>query len=273
MANSINTNVGALAALSALRVSQAALDVATKQVQTGYRFADAEDDASSFSVAQGIRGDLQAYQAVQGSLASGVALGSITQIALTHISDLVSTAQAKVTQLADGSISDAQRAIYSNDFYELATRVKVFINQASYNGRNLIGDLAVPRSFLADTSGTKLTLSAHEDIFIQFGIFQGNVNLTSASEATDSLQYVTSYRELVDSALATVVAETRALRLQSGFIDSLVDATTVGLGALVDADIGKAAASVQALQVRRQIGIQSLSIANRQPSVLLDLLH
>jgi flagellin len=51
----------------------------------------------------------------------------------------------------------------------------------------------------------------------------------------------------------------------------VVDATITGLGAVVDADIGKAAAQVQALQVRRQLGIQSLSIANQQPAVLLGL--
>jgi hypothetical protein len=46
---------------------------------------------------------------------------------------------------------------------------------------------------------------------------------------------------------------------------------SMGLGAIVDADIGKSAAAVQALQVRQQLGIQSLSIANQQPSVLLGL--
>ncbi|MBI1245671.1 MAG: flagellin, partial [Alphaproteobacteria bacterium] len=61
--NSINTNVGAMVALSSLRTTQSALNVASKQVQTGYRVADAADDASTFSVAQGIRGNLQAYQA------------------------------------------------------------------------------------------------------------------------------------------------------------------------------------------------------------------
>ena len=52
---------------------------------------------------------------------------------------------------------------------------------------------------------------------------------------------------------------------------AIVDATTTGLGAIVDADIGKASAAVQAQQVRQQLGIQSLSIANQQPSVLLGL--
>jgi flagellin len=40
---------------------------------------------------------------------------------------------------------------------------------------------------------------------------------------------------------------------------------------LVDADIGKAAAQSQSLQVRQQLAVQSLSIANQQPGVLLGL--
>ena len=59
MSNSINTNIGAMVALSSIRTTQAALNVASKQVQSGYRVSDAQDDASTFSVAQGIRGNLQ----------------------------------------------------------------------------------------------------------------------------------------------------------------------------------------------------------------------
>jgi phosphoribosylamine-glycine ligase len=65
MSNSINTNVGAMVALASLRTAQSALNTASKQVQTGYRVADSADDASSFSVAQGIRANLQAYTAVK----------------------------------------------------------------------------------------------------------------------------------------------------------------------------------------------------------------
>jgi len=75
----------------------------------------------------------------------------------------------------------------------------------------------------------------------------------------------------VASSLGANAADTRSMTLQSNFVNSVVDATTTGLGAIVDADIGKASASVQALQVRQQLGIQSLSIANQQPSVLLGL--
>jgi flagellin len=64
MSISVNTNLGAVTALASLRATQANIAVSAKLVQTGYRVADAMDNASTFSVAQGIRGNLQAFRAV-----------------------------------------------------------------------------------------------------------------------------------------------------------------------------------------------------------------
>ncbi|MBI1246109.1 MAG: flagellin, partial [Alphaproteobacteria bacterium] len=96
-------------------------------------------------------------------------------------------------------------------------------------------------------------------------------SVASASQATLALTSLATFQQSVASSLGSNAAETRSLSLQSNFVNAIVDATTTGLGAIVDADIGKASASVQALQVRQQLGIQALSIANQQPSVLLGL--
>jgi flagellin len=272
MSNSINTNVGAMVALASLRTTQANLNVASKQVQTGYRVADAADDASTFSVAQGIRGNLQAYQAVQASLANGVGLGSVTQAALTNISNLVGNLQAKITQLADGSISANQRAIYTADFNAMTSQVANFISQANYNGSNLLSAASTAKTFLADTNGTSLTMTSQSSVDAAFNTFATTANIVaSASDAAAGLNNLSTFQQAVATSLGANAAETRTLQLQSSFVNSIVDATTTGLGAIVDADIGKASASVQALQVRQQLGIQSLSIANQQPSVLLGL--
>ncbi|MCZ8313235.1 MAG: flagellin [Magnetospirillum sp.] len=272
MSNSINTNVGAMVALASLRTTQANLNVASKQVQTGYRVADAADDASTFSVAQGIRGNLQAYQAVQASLANGVGLGSVTQAALTNISNLIGNLQAKITQLADGSISANQRAIYTADFNAMTSQVANFISQANYNGSNLLSAASTAKTFLADTNGTSLTMTSQSSVDAAFNTFATTANIVaSASDAAAGLNNLSTFQQAVATSLGANAAETRTLQLQSSFVNSIVDATTTGLGAIVDADIGKASASVQALQVRQQLGIQSLSIANQQPSVLLGL--
>ncbi|MFN8704762.1 MAG: flagellin [Rhodospirillales bacterium] len=272
MSNSINTNVGAYTALAALRVTQVGLNVASKQVQTGYRVADAQDDASTFSVAQGIRGNLQAYGAIQASLANGVGIGSVTQAALTNVSNLIGNLQAKITQLADGSISQNQRDIYTADFNALTSQVANFISQANYNGTNLLSAGSTAKTFLADTNATVLTLSAQSTVDAAFNTFAATANIVAtASDAAAGLSSLSTFQQAVATSLGANASETRSLTLQSGFVNAIVDATTTGLGAIVDADIGKAAASVQALQVRQQLGIQSLSIANQQPSVLLGL--
>jgi flagellin len=270
ISNSVNTNVGAMLALSSLRTTQSFLDVASKQVQTGYRVADASDDASTFSVAQGIRGNLQAFQAVQGSLANGVGLGTVTQAALTNVSDLVGNLQAKITQLADGSIGNSQRTIYAADFSAMTNQISNFIAQANYNGVNLLSNNSGSKTFLSDTTASTLTVNTQSAVFTAFTTFTTS-SVSSASASTLALTSLTTFNASVSTSLGQNASDTRSLQLQSNFVNSVVDATITGLGAVVDADIGKAAAQVQALQVRRQLGIQSLSIANQQPAVLLGL--
>jgi flagellin len=272
MSNSVNTNIGAYTALASLRTTQNALNVASKQVQTGYRVADAADDASTFSVAQGIRGNLQAYGSIQASLASGVGIGTVTQAALTNISNMIGNLQAKITQLGDGSISANQRLIYTADFNALTAQVANFISQASYNGTNLVSAASTAKTFLSDTNGTALTMTAQSSVDAAFNAFASTTNIVAtASDAAAGLNSLSTFQQAVATSLGTNAAETRTLTLQSSFINAIVDATTSGLGAIVDADIGKASAVVQAQQVRQQLGIQSLSIANQQPSVLLGL--
>jgi len=43
------------------------------------------------------------------------------------------------------------------------------------------------------------------------------------------------------------------------------------LGALIDADMAKESAQLQALQIRQQLGTQALGIANQAPQALLSL--
>ena len=50
-----------------------------------------------------------------------------------------------------------------------------------------------------------------------------------------------------------------------------MDALETGLGALVDADLAMESARMQALQIKQQLGTQSLSIANQAPQSLLSL--
>jgi flagellin len=272
MTNSVNTNVGALVALSSLRSVNSELDTTSKRVQTGYKVADASDDAAVFAVAQGIRGNVKAYASVQSSLAAGEGLGQVTASALSGISDLIGDIKAKFANLADGSLTTDQRTVYQNDVNQLISQVQNYITQASYNSKNLLtADTAV--TFVADVSGTTLTLQTGTSLSNAAAAFSSQfaVTYTAASNYGSAMSELGNLESLVNSISAQVAAQSRSISLQKDFVDDLVDATKTGLGALVDADVAAESATLQSLQVRQQLAIQALSIANQQPNTLLSL--
>jgi flagellin len=70
--------------------------------------------------------------------------------------------------------------------------------------------------------------------------------------------------------LATMGAQAKALEVQKTFLGKLSDSIEAGIGNLVDADLAKESARLQALQVKQQLGAQALSIANQAPSIVLS---
>ena len=75
----------------------------------------------------------------------------------------------------------------------------------------------------------------------------------------------------VGTALNTVGSEVNYVNNQINFNNNKIDALNAGLGSLVDADLAKESAQLQALQIRQQLGTQALSLANQAPQTLLSL--
>jgi len=86
----------------------------------------------------------------------------------------------------------------------------------------------------------------------------------AASNAIDSA--ITA----LNSNLATLGAQAKALDVQKSFLGKLSDTIESGIGNLVDADLAKESARLQALQVKQQLGAQALAIANQAPSIVLS---
>ena len=62
----------------------------------------------------------------------------------------------------------------------------------------------------------------------------------------------------------------KSLEIQKTLLVKQIDVTEAGIGNLVDADLGRESARLQALGVREELGVQALEIANRAPRVILN---
>jgi flagellin len=268
--NSINTNVAAFVALQNLNSVNANLDVTQNRVSTGLKVNSAVDDASNFSIAQGIRGNLKAYEAVSQGISNARGVATVALNGATAISDLITDLQKKIVEGQSPGNSSGQQAILNADFVNLVTQINTFITNSAYNGRSLLSFGSTSLNVIANIDGTTLTIRSNSS-FKTNAIDIGAQNISSTVTATQAMSALFLAQAAISTVLGNLGADTRTINYQDTFISQLVDAVKEGLGSVVDADMAKESAKLQALQVQQQLSVQTLGIANQRPQILLNL--
>ncbi|MGM0562125.1 MAG: flagellin [Pseudomonadota bacterium] len=269
--NSINTNSGAMIALQNLNQTNSQLSQVQNRVSTGLRVASAQDDGASFAIAQGLRSDIKGIGAVNEQISKAKGLVSTTISSLTSVSDGLGDIRETLTKMADENNSADQFAQYKADYDSQLEELQNYVDNASYNGTNLIDAGGADVNVIADSAGTQYTLSA-VDIDAELAAITDPVDAATAQgliAGTDAL--FNDAVGAVNDALNTFAGDDRRLTGQMEFNSKLSDAIEEGLGATVDADLAKESARLQSLQIKQQLGTQTLGIANQSPQILLSL--
>lgn len=92
-----------------------------------------------------------------------------------------------------------------------------------------------------------------------------------ASLGPTGIADINTATDRVNAAVSRLGTGSKALANHLKFVDKQQDVIEEGIGNLVDADLAKEAARLQALQVRQQLALIAMRIANQQPSYLLQL--
>jgi flagellin len=268
--NSILTNSGAFTALRTLNIINKNLDTVQARVATGLKVTGAVDGASSFAIAQGLRGQLKAFDAVSQGLLNAKGVGNVAIAGANGISDLLGDIRAKLTELSNGGITTSQRNILLSDFNSLVSQAANFVVNSTFNGITLLTGTTNVNTLSNLTNGT-LSLTAQQNVGVQIRSIAGaTLGTATNAQSVIALQF-SNVQSTVNSALGTLGAEVRALNLQTTFLDKIRDATSEGLGNIVDADLARESAKLTSLQVQQQLSVQSLGIANQRPQSLLGL--
>ena len=271
--NSVNVNVGAMIALQNLNKTNQDLATAQNRINTGMKVASAKDNGSIWAIAQGQRAELGALNAVSQSLDRGTSAVDVAMAAGETVSDLLVQMKEKALAATDETLTSSSREALAEDFEALRDQISSVVANAEFNGVNLLDTGATGFEALADASGAlRLTVNAEvmalDGTIVSIGETQ---SITTMSDATTALEDVNDSIAAVSAALARMGTKSKALETHSTFVGKLQDALEAGVGNLVDADLAKESAKLQALQTKQQLGVQALGIANQAPQMLLGL--
>ena len=265
------TNASAFTALRSLNKINQRLDTTQGRVSTGLKVASSLDDASAFAVAQGIRAEVRALDSVIQGLNNSKAVGKVAVAGATAVSNLMIDIRQKLTELANSSISTAQRTIIQRDFTELVSQAANFVSNATYNGFALLTSDATSVNTLSNLGGSQLTLTAQTNVKTFINSLAAATTTTAVNAQSVIVGQFTQLETTVAQALGTLGAEVRALDAQTGFLEELRDTTTIGLGNIVDADLARESAKLTSQQIQQELSVQTLSIANTRPNTILSL--
>jgi flagellin len=266
---SVLTNVGAQIALQSLSATSRQLDVTQQRITTGLKVNGPKDDASSYTIAQNMRGTFAGNEAVKTALANGDSVVNTAIQAGQSVADLLTEMKAKVVQANQAGLDSSSRSALQNDFDALRQQISTIVSSASFNNTNLIDVSSSTFTVLSTQSGSVITVSAQKLDTTTLGIDQAD--LTSSSNAATALSAINTAISNVANKLAALGSAAKRIEVQSDFTSKLSDILKTGIGNLVDADLAAESANLQSLQIRQQLGTQALSIANSRPQAILSL--
>src|SRR3990172_3715448 len=304
--SSINTNVAAMTALMTLNRTNDDMLRTQNRVATGLRVSTAADNAAYWSIATTMRSDNMALSTVQDALGLGAATADIAIAGLNTAIDIASKIKSKLVAARAPGID---RNKIQSEISELQNSLQNTVDAASFSGQNWLSvdstgnttksvvaslsrdstgvlaiatidiDIGATGSMLVDSSGGGLGILDLTRTVTSGGTYTIlNLDISALTDAAADLTDLEDYINGVDTAIGSMTdagtvlgAAKSRIDVQKDFVSKLMDAIDTGIGQLVDADMNAESTRLQALQVRQQLGVQALGIANQSASQILAL--
>ncbi|WP_409018599.1 flagellin [Brevundimonas vesicularis] len=252
MANSINTNHGAIVALQNLNATNRDLNVTQNRVNTGMAVSSAKDNGAIFAIATNQRAEMGALNAVKQSMQRGQSLVDVALAAGDTVVAALTEMKTLAVAIESGGSTETLAALNA-DYAALQTEIDSALAGANFDGENL---WTAAGTVLSDTAGTTFAIGGVTADGTPAGATAAEVEAAITAFTAD---------------MATLGTQSKSLERQITFTSKMQDALEVGIGNLVDADLAKESAKLTALQTKQQLGVQALSIANQSSSILLGL--
>jgi flagellin len=235
MSFSVHTNNAAMAAIRTLADTNRQLDTTQSRINSGLKVASAKDDASTFSIAQGLRSDIAAFKAVSDALSFGQATTNVALKASETVSGTLNTMKAKI---ASAQASNVDRAAIQNDIDALVSQVGAIVDAAQFNGVNLLNGVNPDLNVLASLNRADASSAP-----TPYNITVAAQDITAATLGIDGINVTDGYATLAASAdLAFAVADTMSFTVAGKtytfeFVDDpATDALTAAENIAVDID-------------------------------------
>lgn len=273
MTISVQNNSAALLALQNLNRTTDQLAQTQQQISTTLAVAKPSDDPVVWATAKGQRVDINGLASVTQSLNRASSISDVALSAGQSVMDLLDQLKQTALSAQDPQLDAPSRQSLNTDFTGLLKRITTTLQNASFDGANLLDGSTGNLNFLASADASQSVTLPAKDLSLGGGIItlSSTASVTTASAASLMTSQIDAAIANVTSALADIGDQSKLISAHAALVQNLSSVLQSGMGDLIDADTAADSARLAALQVQQQLSQQTLGVANSMPSVLLSL--
>ncbi len=268
----ISLTASARANLRSLQQTASLLEVTQNRLATGKKINSALDGATAYFSSSGFLNRASDLSGIKDNLSIALQTVTAASNAIESITKLVEQARG-LTTTALQSTDAAVRSGLAVQFNDLLDQVNGLVNDATFNGTNLINSSSTSLVvYFNEDNTSKLTINAVDlnvggglSITAAANLWAGDTDInTSVSE----LQTALTKLRTTASGFGNNVS---VIQTRQDFTTSLISTLQTASDDLILADTNEEGANLQALQARNQLGITSLGISGQLAQAILRL--
>jgi flagellin len=271
----ISLGSSARANLTALTSTTNLLAQTQEHLATGKDVNSASDNATAYFASQGFLNSANDLNNVKNNLATSLESVNSFDNSIADVTSVVTQLQGLATQ-ALGTTDTNTRAGLASQFNALTTQLDELVNDATFNGSNLLNSTANTLVvYFNENNTTALTITGVNVTSTGLLTSSGNTAGSAWTNATD----IQSSQSFLLTALATLRTDAAnfggnatLIQTRQDFTSNLINSLQNASTDLVQADTNAEGANLQALQAQDQLGIVSLGISGTLEQAILRIL-
>ena len=182
MANSINTNIGALTAQKHMVKLNAELDEAMNRLSSGFRINSAADDAAGSAIASKMDSQVRSLGVAIRNSYDAISMTQTAEGALGEVENMLQRVRELSVQAGNSTLSDSDRSMIQSEVDQLIAEIDQISTNTHFNNVKLLDGSNADVKFqigINDTDTLKVDLQKSDSISLGLSGATGVTTLTS----------------------------------------------------------------------------------------------
>lgn len=269
----INLTGGVRSNLLSLQRTANLIEIVQTRLSTGLKVNTAIDDASAFFTSRALSNRADDLSNLKENIDLAVSALQTAITGIESITELVEQAKGLANN-AKATGDTSERSSLALQFDQLLGQIDDLANDSSFNGTNLIR--ATPDNLEVDFNedgSSDITIIGLDSTTGAAGINVGasGNNFLNITDINASITQLNSALSSLRTNAATIGSNNTILQSRLNFTQQLSNTLEEGAAKLTLADLNEESANLLALQIRQQLGLNSLSLAAQSERAILSL--